>query len=474
MGGVTAQPVDMIIKNAMILPMTVGEPLITDGAIAVKDGRIQDIGETERILRLYTSHKEIDGARKVVLPGFVNTHFHFTQNFLKGSKDDLDLLDWIDQVSFPRIKEVVRQFRSGQTGYHYHSVMHGGIDLLSSGITTTVNMEWAMSPDIIGAYEELGMRVINVLTLTDVDTWTPCDAILTHDEYFSLGRELIERCRKSQEKRVSFAYGVACPNSNTRELIHKARQAAYEDGVNLHIHLAETKYEFDTIRGKTGLTPVEYLEELGFWDSDVWAAHSIWLTSDDQRILRSHNVGVAHNPKCNMKIADGAAPIAEMLSRGIPVGLGIDSCAVSDNTDFFEAMRTSVFLQRVHNLNSRIMTGKDALVMATRKGAEAIKMSDEIGTLEIGKQADMILVSLEGRRLRPFNDLINNLVFAANSSDIHTVIVAGDILIDGGKFTRFDADLRFDQAEEYVAELLWERGLNIPDYFAVHHRRGEI
>ena len=461
------EPVDLLIRHGIVLPMTQGEPVIFDGAVAVRDGRIVAIGEDASVSPTCTPAQTVDATGKAVLPGFINTHFHFMQNFLKGSRDDCSLLDWINFVSFPRIKVVVDQYRKGNHKLHYHSAMHAGIDLLKSGVTCTVNMEWAMTPEIVDAYDKLGMRVVNTLTLTDVTSWTPPEAVLTHEQYFSLADALIERCKSSRDGRSEFAYGVACPNSNTEELMRKARAQASKNGVKLHIHLAETEYELDSIRSKHGVTPTAYMEQLGFWEEDTWAAHCIWLTPEDVEILKRHGVGVAHNPKCNMKIADGAAPIAQMLRAGVDVGLGIDSCAVSDNTDFFEAMRTAVFLQRLVNKDASVILGRDALRMATVGGAKTLKLDREIGTLETGKSADLICVDLDKLNTRPYNELINNLVFAANSSNISLVMVGGDILVENGKMVEFDEDAALDEAEAYAEDTFRQAGLELPDYFSI-------
>ena len=199
--------VDLLIRHGMVLPMTEGMPLIIDGAVAIDGGIIAAVGPDSEVCAQYCAASEIDAAKSAVLPGFVNTHFHFMQNFLKGSRDDLDLLKWIDLVSFPRIRVVVDQYRKGVHDLHHHSAMHAGIDLLKSGITCSVNMEWAIGPSAIKAYDTVGLRVVNTLTLTDVTSWTPPDAVLSNDQYFSLSDELIECCRHS--KRSEFAYGVA-------------------------------------------------------------------------------------------------------------------------------------------------------------------------------------------------------------------------------------------------------------------------
>ncbi|MEL7610688.1 MAG: amidohydrolase [Bacillota bacterium] len=459
---------ELLIRHGVVLPMSEGEPVIEDGAVAISAGKILAVGPDAELARLYHSRQEIDAARMAVLPGFVNTHFHFMQNFLKGSRDDLDLLGWIDQVSFPRIRVVVDQYHKGNHLLHHHSAMHAGIDLLKSGVTCTVNMEWAMGPSVVDAYDLIKMRVINTLTLTDVTSWTPPEAVLSNEEYFSLADALIDRCKRS--KRTEFAYGVACPNSNTEAMLRRAREEATKNHVRLHVHLAETEYEYNSIKEKHGVTPTKYLEQLGFWGKDTWGAHCIWLDDEDVDILKRYGVGVAHNPKCNMKIADGAAPIRQMLQKGVDVGLGIDSCAVSDNTDFFEAMRTAAFLQRLVTKDATALRGRDVLRMATIGGARAVKMDSVIGSLEPGKSADLILVDLTGTNMRPYNDYINNIVFAANSNNIRLVMVEGEVLVHGGRMISLDEDAALDAAEEYAYKTFTKAGLSLAPYFQIAKR----
>ena len=459
--------VDLLVTHAVVLPMTEDMPVLFDAAIAIKSGKIAAIGKSQELSEAFAADRTIDASGQAVLPGFVNTHFHFMQNFLKGSRDDCDLLEWIDKVSFPRIKAVVQESREGKNRLHEASAIHAGIDLLKSGITTTVNMEWAMRPSIVDVYDKIGFRVINTLTLTDVKSWTPEAAVLSDEEYFELADALIDKCRSSKDSRSSFAYGLACPNSCTEHLIKRTREEAYKNNVPVHIHLAETEFELKSFLSKYGLTPTAYLEKIGLWDKDTWGAHCIWVTDEDIEILKNYDVGIAHNPKCNMKIADGAAPIVKMLRSGLDVGLGIDSCAVSDNTDFFEAMRTYVFLQRLVEKDATVTIGSDALKMATIGGARAVKMGDQIGSLEIGKCADMIFIDLARINMRPFNNLINNIVFAANSQNIKRVMVGGDILVEDGLITAFDEEEAINEAENCAYETFRSHGLELPTYFNI-------
>jgi len=459
--------VDLIIKNGIILTQDDEDRVFYSGCIAVQSGTIEGVGSHDDILKHYRGKKVIDASRKAVLPGFVNTHFHFTQNFLKGTRDDLNLLEWIDRVSFPRIKITIDNYRKGNAEIHKLAALHAGIDLLSSGITCTANMEWGMTPELSRSYELLGMRIINILTMTDVDSWTPKEAIIEENEVFDLAEKLIETFDRSKGK-IDFAYGIACPNSATEKMISRTRREASKRKVGLYIHLAETKYEFDKFLKTKNATPTKYLDDLGFWKDDVCAVHSIWLNPEDIEILAQHNVGISHNPKCNMKIASGAAPIADMKKQGLHIGIGIDSCAVSDNTDFFEAMRTMIFLQRVTTMNPTALLGKDALKIATIEGAKSIGKGDEIGSLEKGKKADILLINLTDVNTRPYNDLVNNLVFAANSANIDTVLVEGEVLMHKGDFTRFNKESILDEVENRVAEIYRDAGVELPRFFSIN------
>jgi 5-methylthioadenosine/S-adenosylhomocysteine deaminase len=463
---------DMIIRNGIVLTQDPEDRILYGGAVAVRGGVIEAVGDCAEIEREYRAEEVVDASGKAVLPGFVNTHFHFTQSFMKGTRDDLDLLDWIDQVSFPKVKVSIDGYRRGSSEIHRLAAMHAGIDLLSSGVTCTTNMEWGMRPEIAEAYDRLGSRIINILTLTDVDSWTPKEAIIEEEEVFLLAAELIEAFRKPGS-RTEFAYGIACPNSATEKMVQRAAEEAARKGTHLHIHLAETKYEYDRFLKEKGATPTKYLDDLGFWNhDDVSAAHSIWLDDGDVDILAGRGVGVAHNPKCNMKIADGAAPVAAMLKKGVEVGLGIDSCAVSDNTDFFEAMRTMVFLQRLTTMDPKAVLGREALRIATIGGAKVLGKEKEIGSIEEGKCADLLLVDLTAVNTRPYNEIVNNLVFAANSSNIERVIVGGETLVNRGEFTRFDKEAVLDDAERQAARIYREAGIEIPAHFMIKDLQG--
>ncbi len=456
--------VDILVQNGLVVTIDERQPVIEDGAVAVNAGRIVAVGPTAEVAGQYRAKKVLDARRKAVMPGFVDTHHHFLQNFHKGTRDDLTLLDWIDNVSVPRIRVAVQDYLTGVYDIQIHASKLGCVDAIKAGITTILNMEWATHPSVIDVFEQAGIRVRHTITMTD--QWISPEVILPHDRLLALADELLERCRSSVNGRVSFSYGLACPNSCSVGLIKEARALADRNQVPIHIHIAETKYEWDNIHNLFGTTPTGHLHNLGLLGPDVQGAHSIWLSDEDIELYRGTGTKVAHNPECNMKIADGIAPITKMLEAGVVVSLGTDSCAVNDNMDMFEAMRTAAFLQKVTTMNPAALPASTTLRMATLGGAEALGMAAEIGSLEVGKKADLILVDLSGAHMRPINNLENSLVYCANANDVHTVICDGQVVMEDRRILTLDEEEWVSQATRYAYERFTAAGIKLPSYYS--------
>ena len=458
--------VDLLIQNGVVIPMDGARSILYDGALAIAHGRIVAVGPTNQLAGQYVGKKTINARHKAVLPGLIDTHHHFLQNFLKGSRDDLALADWIDHVSSPRIILAVQDYLAGKYDLQYHATRLGCVEALKSGITCILNMEWATHPRIIGVYEEAGIRAVHTLTLTDVDQWDRPGMLLPHAVAMDLADQLIAQCRESKGNRVTFRYGLACPNSCSTDLIEEVRELATQNGVAIHIHVAETKFEWDNIHHLFGKTPVGYLHDIGLLGSDVLGAHCIWLSDDDIRILRETGTSVSHNPECNMKIADGVAPITKMLEAGVTVSLGTDTCAANDNMDMFESMRVAAFLQKVTTMDPAVVPAYQALEMGTIGGASALGMEDKIGSLEVGKKADVILVDLTGAHMRPINNIVNNLVYCASAaSDVETVIIDGQLVVEDRRLLPFDEQEAIAQAEEFALRRFAQAGLEMSPYY---------
>lgn len=455
--------IDILVQNGLVVTIDDRQPLIEDGAVAIDRGRILAVGPTAELAGQYRAKKVLDARRKAVMPGLIDTHHHFLQNFHKGTRDDLALLDWIDQVSVPRIKVAVQDYLNGSHGAQLHSSRLGCVDAIRAGITTILNMEWATDPCVVDVFEQAGLRVVHTLTMTD--QWISPEVLLPHATLYRLADALRQRCAGSTEGRVTFRYGLACPNSCSVPLIQEVRRRADREGVLIHIHIAETEYEWRNIGELFGATPTGHLHNLGLLGPDVLGAHCIWLSDADIELFARTGTKVAHNPECNMKIADGAAPIQKLLDAGVVVSLATDSCAVNDNMDMFEAMRTAAFLQKLTTNDPRALPAPVTLRMATLEGARALGMEQEVGSLEVGKKADLILVDLSAAHMRPLNRIENNLVYCASSHDVATVICNGRVLLEDRRFVALDEEAWVGDAVAYADARFRQAGIELPSYF---------
>jgi 5-methylthioadenosine/S-adenosylhomocysteine deaminase len=457
--------ISLLVTGGLVITMDARQPVVENGAVAVDGGRILAVGPSADLAARYTAKKIVDARRMAVMPGFVDSHHHFLQNFHKGTRDDLALLDWIDNVSVPRIRAAVQDYMRGRYDIQLHASRLGCTDAIRAGITTILNMEWATHPSVVDVFEQAGIRVVHTITMSD--QWISPTVLLPHDRLMALADQLLERTRGSEDGRVTFRYGLACPNSCSPGLIREVRVLADKNQVPIHIHIAETQYEWDNIQKLYGKTPTGHLHDLGLLGPDVLGAHCIWLSDEDVELFAKTGTKVAHNPECNMKIADGIAPIVKFAKAGVVVSLGTDSCAVNDNMDMFEAMRTAAFLQKVTAMEPTVLPAPQVLRMATLGGAEALGMEKEIGSLEAGKKADLILVDLTASHMRPINKIENSLVYCANAGDVATVICDGRVVMENRVIKTFDQEEWVSNAVEYAYRRFREEGIELPNYFCL-------
>jgi 5-methylthioadenosine/S-adenosylhomocysteine deaminase len=320
--------VDLLIQHGVVITMDEAQTILFDGAVAIDNGRILAVGASDELAAKFAGKRTIEARQRAVLPGLIDTHHHFLQNFLKGARDDLSFPDWIEQVSAPLITLAVNDYLAGHSELQRQATCLGCIEALESGITTILNMEWATHADVIDIYEDTGIRAVHTLTLTDVDQWQRGGMLLPMAKAWDLSERLIDRCGRSVGGRVTFRYGPACENSASAALLAAVRERANATGAGIHIHIAESKVGWDNIHRQHGKTPVAYLRDIGLLGPDVLGAHCIWLSEDDLQILRDTGTSVSFTPECHMKLALGVAPVVKMLACGIQVSFGTDTCAV--------------------------------------------------------------------------------------------------------------------------------------------------
>jgi 5-methylthioadenosine/S-adenosylhomocysteine deaminase len=431
------QPVNLIVSGGTIVTMDADRRVLENGAIAVKGDTIAAIGLAAEVDASYTSARRIDARGKLVLPGLINGHTHAAMTLLRGLKDDVTLDEWLTKFIFPaEARNVNEEFVRWGTRL-------AALEMIRGGTTTFVDMYY-FEDAVAQEAKSAGMR--GVLGETVIDFPAPDNkttaAMLSYTENF---------LRKWQGD--SLIQAAIAPHSIyicSERTLRDAFALARKYHAHILIHVAETKKERDDSLAKNQLSPVAYLDRLGLLGPDVIAAHCIWVDESDRRILAEKQVGCVHNPSSNMMLSSGVAPVPEMRAQGVRVGLGTDGPAGSNNDlDMMEEMDLAAKLQKVSKMEPRALGAKDSLAMATIDGARALHMASEIGSLEAGKKADLIVLGLQAPRAVPLYDVYSQIVYALKASDVETVVIGGRIVLQGGKVLTLNEAEIIAKALEY-------------------------
>jgi len=420
--------IDLIVTGDHVVTMDAGLTVIANGAVAIDDGVIIAIGPADEILSQYAALETLSGDGRVVMPGLVNGHQHAAMTLLRGLADDLALMDWLNNYMFPAEVEFVdAEFVRIGTELACWEMIRGGT-------TTFVDMYYY--PDTIAqVIVDCGMRAL--ISATVIDQRSP-DAESAGDS-ITKGSGFIDRW-KNRHPRITPIFGPHANYTLNAEQLRQTREAAQELGVAISIHVAESMFESQYSQDTYGKTSIEMLDEIGFFDGLTIAAHVVWPTEIEIPILRDRKVGVIHNPSSNMKLASGVAPVAAMLDAGVRVGLGTDGAASNNDLDMWEEMRLAAFLQKVDRMDPEVLPATTVLAMATTGSATAIGLGDEIGSLEVGKRADLIQVAFDDVHHVPTFDVMSHLVYVTDEQDVASVIVDGVVLMREREFLTIDTD----------------------------------
>lgn len=409
------------IRNAIIMTMNAQDEILT-GDVVITNNLITAIGENLTV----KADVVIDAGGKVLLPGFVQTHIHLCQTLFRGRADDLALIDWLRLRIWPL--EAAHDEDS-----IYYSALLGLGELIRSGTTTILDMETVNGTDAaFRAIEESGMRALSGKVMMDHGTEVPL--ALQEDTESSLQQsvDLLERWHGAADGRIQYAF---CPRfvvSCTEELLIGVRDLSEQYKVKVHTHASENLDEIAMVEAERGMRNVVYLDHIGLAKPNLILAHSIWLNDEEKAIIRERGVKVTHCPGSNMKLASGIAQVPELLQAGIPVGLGADGAPCNNNLDMFQEMRLTSFIQKIQH-GPTVMNARTVLRMATMGGAEVLGMEKEIGSIEVGKLADLQLLDLEDFHVYPSYDadLFSRVVYAATRGDVDTVLIDGKIVMQG-------------------------------------------
>jgi 5-methylthioadenosine/S-adenosylhomocysteine deaminase len=422
------QNVDLIIKGDHIVSMDTDGTVYTDAAIAVDKGLIIAIGPVGEILSAYQSNEHLEGSNRVVMPGLINGHSHAAMTLLRGMAEDMALLEWLTEYIFPAEVEFVdAEFVRIGTELACWEMIRGGT-------TTFVDMYY-YPDEIAKVVDSCGLRALISATVIE----RPSPGAANAADSIAKGKAFIKRW-KGKNSRITPVFGPHANYTLNEEQLRTVRDAAFEAGVGITIHMAESRYEVNYSQEHYGKPSIELFDAIGLLDVPTIGAHVVWPTSAEIPILARRKVGVIHNPTSNMKTAAGISPVTKMLDAGIHVGLGTDGSASNNDLDMWEEMRLAAFLQKVDRMDPEVMPANTVLTMATRGGAEAIGLGKTIGSLEVGKRADIIQVSYDDVHFIPTYNVKAHLVYVADEQDVSSVVVDGKILMKDKKILTVDTE----------------------------------
>jgi 5-methylthioadenosine/S-adenosylhomocysteine deaminase len=426
---------DCLIVNGTVLTLDAAGTRIDDGGVVVREGRIVDLGPAGR-LRSRPAKETLDARGGVIMPGLVNAHTHLPMSLFRGLADDLPLAQWLNEYIFPAEAAHVTP----------ESVALGArlsmAEMLLGGTTTCCD-GYFLAHQIAEAVEAAGLRAVlaqGVIDFPAPGVPEPKGNIQAAEAFVQTWRDRSPLIRPS----------IFChaPYTCSAETLQAAKQAAEKQGALFQIHAAETQSEARVCRETHRCSPVQYLDRLGLLDRRTLLVHSVWVDEADIRTIAGQRACVAHCPESNMKLASGIAPVPDMLAAGVTVALGTDGCASNNDLDLWTEMDAAAKLHKVHRLDPTVMDADTVLRMATIEGARALGLDREIGSLEVGKQADLIVIDTLQPHLAPMYHLRSHLVYAVHAADVRHVLIAGRPVVRDRQLLTIDRDALIREARQ--------------------------
>ncbi|MEX0568457.1 MAG: amidohydrolase [Candidatus Njordarchaeota archaeon] len=438
----------IVFRPSIIVTMDDNIGVIADGYLGIEDGKIEYIGKSK------PEHAEeiVELPKKIIMPGFINSHTHIAMTLLRGLKDDADLQTWLMKYILP----VEKLLRPSDV---YYGALYGALEMIRNGITCFLDMYYH-EIEVAKAVVDVGCRAM--LTYGSADVFFDRDP----QEEFRIAEQFridIESLisEKKCENKVFFAYGPHSVYGCTEELLKIFRDASEERKIRIHIHLSETRVEVEETRKRLRMTPIEYLDKIGLLSSRVMAAHVVWPTDSDIEILARKGVHVLHNPSSNLKLASGVCPVEKMLKSGINVALATDGPASNNRLDLWKEAYIAAILQKGITYDPKALPAKEALKMATINSAKALGLDSIIGSLSVGKYADFVIIDTEkAMESVPSHDIFSMIIYALDSRYIDSVWIGGNKLYDAKYgFSFIDVKDVKNKVESIRRRLIEEAGI---------------
>lgn len=438
--------VDLVIFCGTILTFNKNNEIIHNKAIVVNDSIIIDICDFERAKTLYIAGEIVNAYDKIVMPGLINAHTHFPMVMFRGLVDDIVLQDWLFKYIFP----AEQKFITPETVEI--STELAIAEAIRTGTTCFFDMYYY--EDVVAQVaKKTGMRAViseGIIDFKVANSDTPQQGIKNTEYLLN---------KYSGDPLITVAVAAHSPYTCSKDLLVETKELARKYNALYHIHLSETKEEFENSLKKHGKTPTEYLDSLNILDDKVVAAHCVWLSDNDQKILAEKQVGIVHNPECNTKISSGIAPITSLLQLGAKIGVGTDGAASNNNLNMFQEIHTMSLIHKVTTMNPTVISAYEALYLATMGSAKVLNMQKLIGSIEIGKKADLITLEQVLPYTKPLYNFYSSLVYSFLGNEVNDVIVNGKILLKDKNYTTINISALYEKFEILTNNIAKEFGI---------------
>lgn len=434
------------------------ETVFDGGSVLVDGDRIVAVGEVAPEL-VADDAEVIELGGKYVLPGFVNTHVHTSQQISRGVGDDVDFITWLHKRMWP--------FESNMNEEDsYVSTLMCCLEQIRAGVTSFAEPGGQFVSGMARAVSEAGVRAKLAKSVMDMGDGLPAIWQKTADEELEAQLEDFERFHNTADGRVQVWFGLRTIFNNSDDLIVRTKELADARGVGVHMHVAEAKSEIDYTMDVHGEPTVTHLNRLGVLDRNLLAVHTVWLTNEEINMFVDHDVKVSHNPASAMRVL-GFAKIPQMIDKGVCVSIGTDGASSSNRMDMVDEMWVTSLIHKGWRLDSTVVPSQDILRMATKNGARALLDENTYGSLEVGKKADLIVVDPYGPSMMPVNDKIASLVTAMHSNNIQSTMCDGKWLMRDRKVLSLDEDAIIEEANARAKAIYDRAGIVLPDRFPV-------
>ncbi len=454
---------DIVLTHGTVVTMNERREILRDGAVVIEGNKIVSVGKTEKIKPKYRADVELDCRGKLVLPGLVDCHVHLAQALIRGCADDLSLVPWLRERVLPL--QGTYSPREGEL-----SAKLCCIEMIKSGTTTFVEslLHWrygfneiAKVVDAIGIRGVLSKSLMNLRGYADQPDAIPESMAEDGETTLRQTLEMIKKWHGKASNRIHVWFGARTPGACTIDFYREMVEGARKHRTGITVHLAEVKQDIDYVRKEFKMTPMEFMRHCGVVGPNVIYAHGVWIPQKDFKILRETEGTVCHCPASNLKLASGFAPIPEMLQAGVNVGLGCDGGPSNNCYDMILEMKLAAIVHKARLLDPEVLPAERVLEMATVNGARATLWGKELGSLEPGKLADLIIIDQHKPHLVPVRNPVSNLVYAANGSDVDTVIIDGKIVMQGREVKTIDEAKIVERVQEAGLEVDKRLGLEI-------------